>query len=143
MLVDESPLSNPRRVTVGLEQNRLSVLLAVLHRHAGLAMFGYDVYASVVGGVRVSEPSTDLAVLMAVLSSFRDRPLPEGQVVFGEVGLSGEVRPVAGGQERLQEAAKHGFRCAVVPKANAPRKGQVPGIEIESVTRVSEVIELL
>jgi DNA repair protein RadA/Sms len=143
VLVDESPMSNPRRVTVGLEQNRLSVLLAVLHRHAGLALFGHDVYTSVVGGVRVSEPSTDLAVLMAVLSSFRGRPLPGGQVVFGEVGLSGEVRPVAGGQERLHEAAKHGFRRAVVPKANAPRKGHIPDLEIQSVTRVAEVVDLV
>ena len=114
----------------------------VLHRHAGLAMFGYDVYASVVGGVRVSEPSTDLAVLMAVLSSFRDRPLPEGQVVFGEVGLSGEVRPVAGGQERLHEAAKHGFTQAIIPKANLPRKGEtIEGLNMIAVQRVSELIE--
>ena len=143
VLVDESPLSNPRRITVGLEQNRLSILLAVLHRHAGLAMFAHDVYASAVGGVRISEPATDLAVLMAVMSSFRGRALPASQVVFGEVGLSGEIRPVPGGEERLREAAKHGFTRAVVPKANSPKGRKIPGLEIQPLTRIAEVLDLI
>jgi DNA repair protein RadA/Sms len=142
VLVDESQLSNPRRITLGLEQNRLSMLLAVLHRHGGLAMFGHDVFVNAVGGVRVQEPAADLAVLMAVVSSFRDRPLPSDMVVFGEIGLAGEVRPVPNGEERLREAAKHGFKRAVVPSANAP-KGRIPGLEIAAVGRVGEVMDLV
>ena len=109
-LVDSSPLGNPRRVTVGLEQNRLAMLLAVLHRHGGLYMSDQDVFVNVVGGVKVSETSADLALLLAIVSSFRDFPLPKDLVVFGEIGLAGEIRPVPGGQERIIEAAKHGFR---------------------------------
>jgi DNA repair protein RadA/Sms len=138
-LVDESPLANPRRVTLGLEQNRLSMLLAVLHRHGGIAMFDQDVYVNVVGGVRITETASDLAVLMAALSSFRNRPIDQGLVVFGEVGLTGEIRPVPNGQERLREAAKHGFNRAVVPKANQPRH-TVEGLEVLAVDRLSDVL---
>ncbi len=139
-LVAESHLSNPRRVTLGLEQNRLSMLLAVLHRHGGIALTDQDVFANVVGGVRVSETAVDLAVVLAVLSSFRDRPLPTDLVVFGEIGLAGEIRPVPNGQERLREAAKHGFKRAIVPLANAP-KGGVDGMDIVAVKRLSEALE--
>ncbi|NIP74016.1 MAG: DNA repair protein RadA, partial [Gammaproteobacteria bacterium] len=141
-LVDESHLSNPRRVTLGLDSQRLSMLLAVLHRHGGVAMFDQDVFVNAVGGVRVAETAGDLAVLLAVLSSFRGRPLPVDWVVFGEVGLAGEIRPIYGGQERLREAAKHGFKRAVVPKANAPR-GRIEGMEITAVLRLGEVLEVL
>jgi DNA repair protein RadA/Sms len=139
-LVDASPLSNPRRVTLGLEQNRLSMLLAVLHRHGGVAMFDQDVFVNVVGGVRITETAADLPVLLAVLSSYRDRPLATDLVAFGEVGLAGEIRPVPNGQERLREAAKHGFARAVVPKANAPKKAG-PGLEIVAVERLAEALE--
>jgi DNA repair protein RadA/Sms len=139
-LVDQSPLSNPRRVALGLEQNRLAMLLAVLHRHGGIAMYDQDVFVNVVGGVRINETAADLAVLLAVLSSFRNRPLPVDLVVFGEVGLAGEIRPVQNGQERLREAAKHGFKRAIVPKANAP-KGGIPGMEIAAVQRLGEAID--
>lgn len=121
-LVDESHLGNPRRVTVGLEQNRLAMLLAVLHRHGGIATFNQDVFVNVVGGMKVTETAADLAVLLAVLSSLRDRPLAPDWVFFGEVGLAGEIRPVQSGQERLREAAKLGFKRAIIPKGNAPRK---------------------
>ncbi len=140
-LVDESPLANPRRVTLGLEQNRLNMLLAVMHRHAGIATFGLDVYVNVVGGVRVSETAADLPVLLAVLSSIRDRPLPPRLAVFGEVGLAGEIRPVPNGPDRLREAAKHGFERAVVPRANVPKGGQ-EGLEIVSVDRLNDVLEV-
>jgi DNA repair protein RadA/Sms len=139
-LVDESPLSNPRRITLGLEQNRLSMLLAVLHRHGGVAMFDQDVYVNVVGGVRITETAADLPVVLAVLSSFRNRALPPDLVVFGEVGLAGEIRPVPNGQERIREAAKHGFTRAVVPKANAPKKG-VQGLEVLAVERLAEALD--
>jgi DNA repair protein RadA/Sms len=138
-LVDQSPLANPRRVTLGLEQNRLSMLLAVLHRHGGLAMFDQDVFLNVVGGVRVTEPAADLAVLLAVLSSFRDRPLPGDLAVFGEVGLAGEIRPVPNGQDRLREAAKHGFKRVIVPQANAP-KASVSGLDVIAASRIDEAL---
>jgi DNA repair protein RadA/Sms len=140
VLVDESHIANPRRVTVGLEQNRLAMLLAVLHRHGGVATYDQDVFVNVVGGVRVMETSVDLAVLLAVVSSLRNRALPGDLVVFGEVGLAGEVRPVPSGQERLREAAKHGFKRAIVPKANAPKRG-IEGMEIVAVQRLSEALE--
>lgn len=140
-LVDSSHLSNPRRVAVGLEQNRLSMLLAVLHRHAGIAMFDQDVFVNVVGGLRVAETSADLPVLLAALSSFRDRPLQTGLVMFGEVGLAGEVRPVYNGEERLREAAKHGFRRAIVPRDNAPRSLRIEGMEIVPVRRLGEAVD--
>ncbi len=141
-LVDECQGTNPRRVTVGLDQNRLAMLLAVLHRHSGVAMYNQDVYVNVVGGVRVSETAADLAVLLAVLSSLRNRPLPSDMVVFGEVGLAGEIRPVQSGEPRLREALKHGFKRAIIPKANAP-KSAIKGMEIIAVQRLSEALEAL
>ena len=141
-LVDASQLGNPRRVAVGLDQNRLSMLLAVLHRHGGLYMADQDVFVNVVGGVKVSETSADLALLLAIVSSFRDKPLPRDLVVFGEVGLAGEIRPVPGGQERLREAAKHGFRRAIVPKANLP-KSKIEGIETVGVTKIDQALEAI
>jgi DNA repair protein RadA/Sms len=140
-LVDESQLGNPRRVTLGLEQNRLAMLLAVLHRHCGIAMFDQDVYVNVVGGVRITETASDIPLLLAVLSSFRDRPVPADLVAFGEVGLTGEIRPIPNGQDRLREAAKHGFKRAIVPRANAPKKG-IDGLEIEVVEQLSDLLEL-
>jgi DNA repair protein RadA/Sms len=142
-LVDQSPLSNPRRVTLGLEQNRLAMLLAVLHRHGGVGVFDQDVFVNVVGGIRVQETAADLPVLLAVLSSLRDRPLAEKTVAFGEVGLSGEIRPVPNGEERLKEAATHGFKRAIVPKANAPKKGRVGEMEVIGVERLSEALGYL
>jgi len=141
-LVDESPLANPRRVTLGLDANRLAMLLAVLHRHGGIAMFDRDVFVNVVGGVRIAETAADLAVLSAVLSSFRDRPLPVDLAVFGEVGLSGEIRPVPNGPDRLREAAKHGLRRAIVPAGNVP-KGGVEGLDILAVRGLREALEAL
>jgi DNA repair protein RadA/Sms len=125
---------------VGLEQNRLAMLLAVLHRHAGIACFDQDVFVNAVGGVRISEPAADLAVLLAVISSIKNRPLPDKLVVFGEIGLAGEVRPAPRGQERLKEAAKLGFTRALIPKANAPRQA-FPGIEILAVDRIEQALE--
>jgi DNA repair protein RadA/Sms len=139
-LVDHSQLANPRRLTLGLEQNRLSMLLAVLHRHGGIVMGDQDVFVNVVGGVRVAETAADLAVLLAVVSSFRDRPLPADLVVFGELGLSGELRPVPNGQERLNEAVKHGFRQAIIPAANKPRQPPA-GLEVSAVERLAEALE--
>ena len=138
-LVDPSALGNPRRVTVGLDQNRLSMLLAVLNRHGGVATAGCDVFANIVGGVRLTETAGDLAIVMAVLSSLRDRPLATDLVVFGEIGLAGEVRPVQGGPERLREAAKHGFRRAIVPRANVP-KSLPEGLEVVPVSRLSDAL---
>jgi DNA repair protein RadA/Sms len=138
-LVDEAHAPNPRRLSVGLEQNRLAMLLAVLHRHAGIACFDQDVFVNAVGGVKITEPAVDLAVLLAIVSSLRNRPLPEKMVVFGEVGLAGEVRPVQRGQERLKEAAKLGFVRAIVPKANMPKQG-IQGVEIIAVDRVEEAV---
>jgi DNA repair protein RadA/Sms len=139
-LVDQSSLGNPRRVTLGLEQNRLAMLLAVLHRHGGYAVYDQDVFVNVVGGIRVQETAADLPVLMAVLSSFRDRALPEKTVAFGEVGLSGEIRPVPNGEERLREAATHGFRRAIVPKANAPKQRRIGEMEIIAADRLSDAL---
>ena len=141
-LVDDSHLGNPRRVTLGLDHNRLSMLLAVLHRHGGIMVGDQDVFVNVVGGVKVMETSADLALILAVISSFRDRALPEDLVVFGEVGLAGEIRPVANGQERLREAAKHGFKRAIVPAGNAPKQ-PIAGMKVIPVRRVSEALESL
>ncbi|EGM78608.1 DNA repair protein RadA [Rheinheimera sp. A13L] len=141
-LVDYSPLNNPRRVTLGMEQNRISMLLAVLHRHAGIQMADQDVFVNVVGGVKVNETSADLATLLALVSSFKNKALPNELVVFGEVGLSGEIRPVPSGQERLKEAAKHGFKRAIVPVANAPKEA-IPGMTVVAVSKLSEALDAL
>jgi DNA repair protein RadA/Sms len=141
-LVDDSHLGNPRRVTVGLDHNRLSMLLAVLHRHGGIMAGDQDVFVNVVGGVKVLETSADLALIMAVISSFRDSPLPEDLVVFGEVGLAGEIRPVANGQERLREAAKHGFKHAIVPAGNRPKQ-PIKGMKVTAVRTVNQALEAL
>ncbi|MBI3187961.1 MAG: DNA repair protein RadA [Gammaproteobacteria bacterium] len=142
-LVDDSHTNNPRRVTLGLDQNRLSLLLAVLHRHGGIAMYDQDVFINIVGGVRVTETAADAAMLLACLSSFRNKPLPQKMIAFGEIGLAGEIRPVPNGQERLKEAAKHGFTHAVIPRDNLPKKHDAPeGMEIIAVKRVSELLDI-
>jgi len=139
-LVDSGGPS-PRRLSVGLERDRLAMMLAVLHRHAGIACFDQDVFVNAVGGVRISEPAADLAVMLAIQSSLRGKPLPRGFIAFGEVGLAGEVRPAPRGQERLKEAAKLGFSVAVVPKANAPKR-PIEGLTIHVVERIEQAIEL-
>ena len=141
-LVDSAHTPNPRRLSVGLEQNRLAMLLAVLHRHAGLATWEQDVFVNAVGGVRIAEPAADLAVSLAVVSSLTDRPIAEKVAVFGEIGLAGEVRPAPRGQERLKEAAKLGFEKVIIPRANAP-KAKIPGIEVLPVERVDQAVQLL
>ncbi|MEH6458460.1 DNA repair protein RadA [Chitinimonas sp. JJ19] len=141
-LVDEAHAPNPKRLAVGLENNRLALLLAVLHRHAGVACFDQDVFVNAVGGVRIAEPAADLAVLLAIVSSLRNKPLPAKLVVFGEVGLAGEVRPVQRGQERLKEAAKLGFTTAIIPKANAP-KGPIAGMTVIAVERLEQAVGAL
>ncbi len=141
-LVDSAHTPNPRRLSVGLEQNRLAMLLAVLHRHAGIATWEQDVFVNAVGGMRISEPAADLAVCLAVVSSLTDRPIREKVAVFGEVGLAGEVRPAPRGQERLKEAAKLGFEKAIVPKANQP-KGRLAELEVIAVERVDQAVQVL
>ena len=142
-LVDDAHGFTPKRLTVGLEQNRLSMLLAVLNRHGGIACFDQDVFLNAVGGVKIGEPAADLAVILAMLSSFRNRPMPEKTVVFGEIGLSGEVRPVARGQERLKEAEKLGFKRAIVPKANMPRHAkEFPNLKIYGVSSLQKAIDV-
>ena len=141
-IVDQSHMNNPRRVAVGLEQNRMAMLLAVLHRHGGLMTGDQDVFVNVVGGVKVLETSADLALLLAVVSSFKDQSLPHDLMVFGEVGLSGEIRPVPNGQERIREAAKHGFKRAIVPKGNVPKES-LQGMQIVPVTKLTEALEAL
>src|SRR6185369_3286527 len=138
-LVDESHGMAPRRLAVGLEQNRLAMLLAVLHRHAGIACYDQDVFLNAVGGVRIAEPGADLAVTLAIVSSLRARALPEKHVVFGEVGLAGEVRPVQRGQERLREAAKLGFTHAIIPEANQPKQA-IAGLTVIAVRRVADAV---
>ena len=138
-LVDTSHAPNPRRLGVGLEQARLAMLLAVLHRHAGVAAYDQDVFVNAVGGVHIDEPAADLAVLLAIVSSLKSKPLPNKMVVFGEVGLAGEVRPVQRGVERLREAAKLGFTHAMIPRANAPKSG-IEGLEIIAVDRVDQAV---
>jgi DNA repair protein RadA/Sms len=141
-LVDESHGAAPKRLTVGLELNRLAMLLAVLHRHAGIACFDQDVFVNAVGGVRIVEPGADLAVTLAIVSSLRNRALPDKHVVFGEVGLAGEVRPVQRGQERLKEAAKLGFTHAIIPAANKPRQS-IAGLEVIAVERLVEAVDYI
>ncbi len=141
-LVDEVSAGYPKRVAVGLDHQRLAMHLAVLHRHCGITLGDQDVFANVVGGVRIQETGADLALLLAVLSSFRDRVLPRDLIVFGELGLTGELRPVANGQERLREAAKHGFKQAIVPYANRP-KDKLPGMRVHGVQDLSAALEIL
>jgi DNA repair protein RadA/Sms len=142
-LVDQSHVPNPRRLAVGLEQNRLAMLLAVMHRHAGIACFDQDVFLNAVGGVKITEPAADLAVLMAIQSSMKNKALPKDLVVFGEVGLAGEIRACPRGQERLKEAAKLGFKRAVVPLANMPKKSSFDSMEIIAVDRIETALNLL
>lgn len=141
-LVDAAHSPSPRRLSVGLEQNRLAMLLAVLHRHAGVACFDQDVFVNAVGGVKIAEPAADLAVLLAIVSSLRSRPLPAKLAVFGEVGLAGEIRPAPRGQERIREAGKLGFTHALIPRANAPKQ-PVPGIEVIAVDRIEGALQAL
>ena len=141
-LVDTSHLGNPRRVSVGLEQNRLSMLLAVLHRHAGINTSDQDVFINVVGGIRITETAADLAILLAAISSLKNSPMPQDLIVFGEVGLAGEIRPVQNGLERLNEAVKHGFKKAIIPKANQPKQ-KIEGMEVIAVSRLSDAISQL
>lgn len=138
-LVDESHAPNPKRLCVGLEQNRLAMLLAVLHRHAGVACFDQDVFINAVGGVKIAEPAVDLAVLLSITSSLKNNPLDNKLIVFGEVGLAGEVRPVQGGVVRLKEAAKLGFTKAIVPKTNMPKQ-KIEGLEVIGVDRLEQAL---
>jgi DNA repair protein RadA/Sms len=143
-LVDESHGSQARRVVSGLEHNRLAILLAVLHRHGGIATFDQDVFINVVGGVKVTETGSDLALLAAVVSSLRNRIFDQDTIIFGEIGLAGEIRPVQSGQERLKEAAKHGFKRAFVPLANAPKQTKQDfGIEVLAFKHLQEVLEMI
>jgi DNA repair protein RadA/Sms len=141
-LVDECHGGMPRRVAVGMEQNRLAMLLAVLHRHGGIPILSQDVFINLVGGLRLGETAGDLPVLLAIASSYRDRPLPRDWIAFGEVGLNGEVRPVANGEERLREAVKQGFKHALVPKANAPRAA-IDGMTLFPVRSLREALEAI
>jgi DNA repair protein RadA/Sms len=138
-LVDQSQAMNPRRVAVGIEQQRLAMLLALLHRHGGVATMGQDVFINVVGGVFVAETAADLPTILAVVSSVRDQPLGQALVCFGELGLAGEVRPVPYGEERLREAVKHGFTRAIVPAANQPRR-PIDGLEVIAVERLGDAL---
>ena len=141
-LVDESHTPAPRRVTVGLDQNRIAMLLAVLNRHGGIFTSDQDVFVNVVGGVRITETSADLALLASIVSSLKDKPIPNGTLIFGEVGLSGEIRPVGCGQERLKEASKQGFKRAIIPAANAP-KVKPQGMEVTSAATLQEALAAL
>jgi DNA repair protein RadA/Sms len=141
-LVDTAHVPNPRRLSVGLDPQRLAMLLAVLHRHAGIAAFDQDVFVNAVGGVRIAEPASDLAVLLAIVSSMRDKPLPRGLVAFGEIGLAGEIRPAPRGQERLREAAKLGFSAALISRANAPKQS-IEGLDVIAVDRLEQALARL
>ncbi|RVU83355.1 DNA repair protein RadA [Leucothrix sargassi] len=141
-LVDESHGSQPRRVALGLEQNRMAMLLAVMHRHGGISMFDQDVFANVVGGVKITETAADLPLMIAALSSFRSQPHPSDMIVFGEIGLAGEIRPVPNGEERLKEAQKHGFKRAIIPKGNMPRS-PIKGLTLYPAQRLEEALEYL
>jgi DNA repair protein RadA/Sms len=138
-LVDQAQGMSARRVAVGIEQQRLAMLLALLHRHGGIATTGQDVFVNVVGGVQIAETAADLSVVLAIVSSVQDRPLPHGLVCFGELGLAGEVRPVPYGEERMREAAKHGFNCAIVPAANEPRQ-TIEGLRVIGVERLTDAL---
>ena len=139
-LVDQSHMGNPRRISVGLEAQRLSMLLAVMHRHSGITTHDQDVFVNAVGGVRITETGADLALILAVLSSLRNKPIPHDLIIFGEVGLAGEIRPVQGGQERLRAAAKHGFKWAIIPQANTPKES-IGDMRIQGVETLSEAID--
>ncbi len=141
-LVDESHGSQSRRVVLGLEQNRIAMLLAVLHRHGGISMFDQDVFINVVGGMKITETAADLPLVLAALSSFRNRPHPADLIVFGEIGLAGEIRPVPNGEERLKEAAKHGFKRAIIPKSNQPQRA-IKGMKILTAQRLEDALEYL
>ncbi len=143
-LVTESHSGHPRRISIGLESNRLAMLLAILQRHGGIPLYDQDVFVNAVGGVRISETGADLAVLLAMLSSYRDRPVSNHLLVFGEVGLSGEIRPVPNGEERLREASKHGFETAIIPKANMPRqKNRIKNLKLIPVNHLADALDAL
>jgi DNA repair protein RadA/Sms len=139
-LVDSTQAPNPRRLSVGLDTQRLTMLLAILSRHSGLSTHSLDVFLNVVGGLQIVEPAADLPIILAILSSLRNRPLPPELITFGELGLSGEIRPVPGGQERLKEAAKHGFKIAIIPKANASKE-KIEGLTIKPVQTLKDAID--
>ena len=141
-MVDQAAGSYPRRICIGIEQNRIHMLLAVLHRHGGVNATSMDVYLNIVGGMRVQETAADLAIVIAVISSLRAQALPLDLVVFGEIGLAGEVRPVPGGEERLVEAHKQGYKQAIIPMANKPRK-PIKGLRLFAINRLAEVIDIL
>jgi len=141
-LVTECQYGNPRRLAVGFDQNRLAMLLAVLSRHGGIFTANDEIYANVVGGIKVTETSSDLAIVVGVVSSLRDKIIPHDAFFFGEIGLSGEIRPVANGHARLNDAAKHGFKKAVIPKANVPKK-TIEGLNIHGVSTLSEALDIL
>ena len=141
-LVDITQYGNPRRLSLGTDQNRLSMLLSVLHRHAGVELGDYDVFVNVVGGIRVEETASDLPLIMALLSSLRNRHVDRRTIAFGEIGLTGEVRQVTSGQERLNEAVKQGFVRAVIPADNAPPKS-IPGLDVVTVKRVADLLPLI
>ena len=138
-LVDETHSPSPRRLCVGLEQNRLAMLLAVLHRHAGIPCYDQDVFVNAVGGVKINEPGADLAIVLAIVSSLKNKPIAERTVVMGEIGLAGEIRPVQRGQERLKEAAKLGFNRAIVPMANNPKQ-PIAGITVIPIARIRDAV---
>ncbi|UCH38951.1 MAG: DNA repair protein RadA [Gammaproteobacteria bacterium] len=142
-LVSECHSGNPRRLSVGLESNRLAMLIAILQRHGGIPLYDQDVFINAVGGVRIAETGADLAIILAILSSYRDRPLNPRTLVFGEVGLSGEIRPVANGEERLREASKHGFESAIIPKANLPRGGNFRDLQLIPVSHLADTLNTL
>ncbi len=141
-LVDESHSSQSRRLTVGLDQNRLAMLLAVLHRHVGIVTYDQDVFVNAVGGVRINETAADLAIVLAIISSLKNKPLANDLIVFGEIGLAGEIRPVQNGEDRLKEAAKHGFKQAIIPKANQPKE-PIDDLNIMPVTQLSQALAFL
>ncbi|MDP9064702.1 MAG: DNA repair protein RadA, partial [Pseudomonadota bacterium] len=140
VLAAESFGSNPRRVAVGIDGNRLTMLLAVAHRHGGLVLAGQDIFANIVGGVHLAETAGDLAIVLAARSSLLNVPLAESLIAFGEIGLAGEIRPVPFGEERLREAAKHGFKRALVPEANVPKKPP-PGMSVRGVARLAQAMD--
>jgi DNA repair protein RadA/Sms len=142
-LVTESHSGHPRRISVGLESNRLAMLLAILQRHGGIPLYDQDVFINAVGGVRIAETGADLAVILAILSSYRDCPVSNRLLVFGEVGLSGEIRPVPNGEERLREAAKHGFETAIIPKANMPKRNTIKNFKLIPVNHLADTLDAL